>query len=127
MVDISSCDDFADFLNKLMEAEGITRKQLESVLQVKKAMVSKYFVKGSEPKDDKLQLICAAYPSYDINELRKLVGGIKEPDQQHTVRTEFGARIGRMAESIPDQTLRFALEQLVSSLERDTRKGTGTK
>jgi len=127
MVDISSCADFADFLAKFMKAEGLTRKDLEKVLNVGKAMVSKYLTKGSEPGEDKLALICADYPRYDIQELRKLVKGIKEPEQQHTVRTEFGARIGRMAESIGDDTLRFALERLVSSLERDSRKGTGTK
>jgi len=127
MVDITSCNDFADFLGQLMKAESLTRKDVERLLKVQRAMVSKYLTKGSEPGDDKLELICAAYPVYDIQQLRKLVKGIKEADQEHTVRTEYGARIGRMAESISDETLRFALMRLVLSLERDARKGTGTE
>ena len=127
MVDVSSCGSFSDFLRELMRAQQLTRKDLEQLLGVGKAMIEKYLNKNSVPGDDKLQLICDKYPEYGFQALHDLANNIKRTETEHTVRTEFGARIGRLAESIQDETLRFALFQLVSSLERDSKKGTGTK
>jgi transcriptional regulator with XRE-family HTH domain len=127
MVDVSSCKDFADFLTQLMDVERLTRKDLEELLRVSKGMVSKYLNDGSSPDDAKLRMICDRYPSYDFKQLHDLANGIKRPEIEYTVRTEFGAKVGRIAEAIKDESVRFAILQLISSLERDTRKNTGTE
>ena len=130
MVDIPKCRDFADFLRQFMLAEDLKRAEIESLFGVGRAMVSKYLTQGSDPGDEKLQALCRRYPAYDLKQLRNLVNGIKEDEKVYTVRTEFGAKIGRIAESVSDEALKFAMLQLISALERETRepgKGTGTK
>ena len=130
MVDINKCEDFADFLEKFMKAEGLKRSDIEEIFGVGRAMVAKYLTKGSKPDDDKIQELCRRYPRYDLKQLRNLRAGFKEEERTYTVRTEFGARIGRIAESVTDEGLKLAILALVSAVERDNReatKGTGTK
>lgn len=129
MVDIPKCRDFADFLKQFMKAEDLKSADIQKLFGVGRAMVSKY-THGSNPEDEKLQALCRKYPRYDLKQLRNLVNGIKEEERSYTVRTEYGAKIGRIAESVTDETVKFAILQLISALERDTRekeKGTGTQ
>ena len=129
MVDIKSCGSFKAFLERLIEDERWTRAKIAQSMGVGRQQVLNY-LSGDKPKRERLERFAELNPEYALNDLVVCANGIRAQDsrkEEFNTLTHRGAQIGRIAESIESERIQLAILELVSSLERDTRRRTGTK